>query len=377
MRTSAQVTKDFLYRGKVVMVGNIIRDRKDVIEELKRAGLVSTELKMELVHYTPGRELPEITRIDLPKINIGVPAWGEYYVDLACKYTIPSILASLAHSDFRDVNFIIHTDRKAPFLDLLSDYRVSVQFMNLIQMHAIPKQSAKLPDLYWKAFKQAHKDILSATKMGQIAVLLNSDVVVSCETFKYVEDQFIAGKRVVASTGIRTEIQKDIPPIGATAEQLFKWIWRTPHHITKECIWGSGESQHPTILFFPDGIGNVAFHCFHLTPMFIRKDREPTFSGTIDDDLMGRYLSEEIAYPHAGECAFAELSPNWKTHPHGIKLSVEQVMDFWGRRMMRPHYLRNFSQRLDVIGHTKMNHPAAQEIVDKLYSVWSKNAGDV
>lgn len=368
----AQVIKDFLHRGTVVLVGRIIDDREDRIKELERAGFVSRKFRMELISHIVGRSLPAITAQTLPRLNIGVPAWGKYYIDLACSYTIPAVLASLDISDFTDIKFIIHTDNKQPFLDLLSSYgRCTVDFMNLKPMEKIPSRSAKLPNNYWDAFKQAHKDIIKITRTGDIAVLLNSDVVCSLETFRYVQQEFINGKRVVASVGIRTAIETDHPPIGVSADQLFKWIWKTPHHITKECIWDTGRSQHPTILYFDDQIGNVSMHCFHLTPMFIRMDRDLSFKGTIDDDLIGKYLSEEISYPHRGECAFAELSPNWKTHPFGIKLSVDEVLGFWGKRMMRPHYLRNFSQRLDVVGHARVNHPQAQEIIDRLYSIWS------
>jgi hypothetical protein len=372
MKVRAQVTKDFLHRGTVVLVGRIIDDDEYRIAELERAGFVSRKLRMELVSHILGRSVPEITKDTLPRINIGVPAWGKYYIDLACSYTIPSIISSLDISDFTDIKFIIHTDNKQPFLDLLSSYRrCTVDFMNLKQMEKIPPRSAKLPNHYWEAFKQAHKDVIRATRTGDIAILWNSDVVCSLETFRYVQQQFIDGKRVVASVGIRTAIETDHPPIGASAYDLFQWIWKTPHHITKECIWRTGASEHPTILYFDDTAGNVSMHCFHLTPMFIRMDRDLSFKGTIDDDLIGRYLSEEIAYPHRGECAFAELSPNWKTHPYGQKLSVDGVLDFWGKRMMRPHYLRNFSQRLDILGHMNANHLAAQQIIDKLYSIWS------
>ena len=108
--------------------------------------------------------------------------------------------------------------------------------------------------------------------------------------------------------------------------------------------------------------------CFHLTPMFIRRDRELLFKGTIDDDLIGRYGDHEIAYPHAGEVAFAELSPAWKTHPFGPPLNVGDVLDFWARRMMRRHYLRNFRQRLTVLGNPEKNHGPVERIIHGLAS---------
>ena len=373
IKIKAQVTRQFLHRGRVVLEGKIIEDYEHEIRALEKNNLVSRDLRMELVSHIPGREIRSLDINNLPKINIGIPAWGEYYVDLACRYTIPSILYSLNNANFSNINFIIHTDNEAPFRDIIGNNDISINFMKLLPMGPIPSSKGlpRLPDNYWVAFKQAHIDILQATRYGEIAVLWNSDIVCSLETFKYIQDQFIMDKRVIASVGVRSDIDSASPPLGVRSAELFDWIWQHPHHISQECIWNGGRSHHPTILFFDDEQGNRDIHCFHLTPMFIRKDRDLIFKGTIDDDVLGRYLSEEIAYPHNGEIAFAELSPRWKKHPYGENLSVEEVLNFWGRRMMRPHYLRNFSQRLNSIGHSKKNHPKAQEIIDSLYRIWS------
>lgn len=304
-----------------------------------------------------------------PSLHIAVPAWGEYYVDLACRYTVPAIRASLAESAFKQAELLVHTDDQAAFREAAGV--LPIRFLPLPRLPAAPRdlRLERLPAEYWVAFKQAHKDALAATPTGGISVLLNSDVVVSRECFAYVYEQIVErGHKVVASVGIRAEIESDGgPPIGADAETLFRWIWAHPHPITKECIWGAGRSQHPTILYFPGDDGAVSMHCFHLTPMFIRKDRPLGFKGTIDDDLLAAYRDDEVAYPHVGDVAFAELSPTWKTHPHGMRrMTVNEVAEFWSKRMMRGHYLRNFRQRLAVLGAPRQNHPAVDRIIASL-----------
>mgnify|MGYP003508298985 FL=1 len=287
-------------------------------------------------------------------VVIAVPAWTPAYVDLAVKYTIPAALASLAKSPFRDVTFLMHTDDPARMAEAVgTSAKVDVRQIN-------PHGDG---DHTWRLFKQAHKDALAMTPIGGVACLLNSDIVVSKETFAIVADE-LEHKKVVVSVGIRTAIDHASPPIGVSADELARWIWANPHHITKECIWGSGTSHHPTILFFEDETG-VTMRAWHLTPMFIRKDRELTFYGTIDDDLLGNYSDHEIRYLHDGEAIFAELSPDWKTHPFGTPLTVQGVLRF-GQERFRPAHVRNFQQRMRVLGTPGPDHPAVVEILSMI-----------
>lgn len=286
-------------------------------------------------------------------IIIAVPAWTPPYVDLAVKYTIPAALASLAKSPFRDVTFLMHTDDPARMAEAVgTSAKVDVRQIN-------PHGDG---DHAWRLFKQAHKDALAMTPIGGVACLLNSDIVVSKETFAIVADE-LEHKKVVVSVGIRTAIDHASPPIGVSAGELFEWIWANPHHITRECIWGKGKTHHPTILFFESDEG-VAMHCFHLTPMFIRKDRDLHFLGTIDDDLLASYKDDDIHFMTDGAAAFAELSPDWKTHPVQWPLSVDGVLNF-GERRFSPAHLRNFSQRMRVLGNPTKNHPAVDDILER------------
>jgi SAM-dependent methyltransferase len=299
----------------------------------------------------------------VPPLFIACPAWGKYYVDLACRFTIPAVIASLTESPFEDVTFLIHTDDQETFRKAIGDYKI--KFMPLLARSPIGEKPARLPDDHWVAFKRAHKDALEATPPGGIAVLLNSDIVVSRECFAVVAKAFNDPKiKTVVSVGIRTAIDHAEPPIGVSAEELARWIWKNQHHITRECNWKHGRSQHPTILFFEDEQG-VTMRGFHLTPMFVRRSRDAVkFKGTIDDDLLMNFRDHEIKFLKDGEVIFAELSPDWKTHPFGNPLSVQHVVDFWKRRgTMRPHYVRNFKQSMRVLGNPMQSHPAVDQII--------------
>ncbi len=218
----------------------------------------------------------------------------------------------------------------------------------------------------WACFMQAHREAIEATPTGGVVVLLNSDIVVSKETFTSVNRIFAnPAVKVSISVGIRTLIDGNVPPVGADAETLAKWIWEHQHPITKDCVWGRGHSRHPTILFFEHD-GGVSMHCFHQTPMFIRKDRHILFKGTIDDDLLERYQAHELYYMCNREAIFAELSPAWKKHAtSSTPLNVEDILEF-GKRKFRKSHVRNFMQRFTLLGSPSSNHPAADQIIGML-----------
>jgi hypothetical protein len=287
------------------------------------------------------------------EIYIAVPAWSPPYVELAVRYTIPATLAALTawRPDCR-AHFLVHTDQPAPFGAAL--YRHDVEF----------REPAFGPgrDGHWVAFKKAHREAIAWAPQGSLLALLNSDIVVSTETFRAVDAALQGGKKVGISVGIRTLIDRNVPPVGADAETLSRYIWSHRHSITEECVWGSGHTHHPTILFFNHDGGGVSMHCFHLTPMFIVKDRELSFGGTIDDDLLEGYGSDQIVFFKDREFAVAELSRGDKTHPARLPLNVPDVVDF-GRRRFRPSHLRNFRQRYVVLGQPSQNHPAADAII--------------
>lgn len=290
-----------------------------------------------------------------PPLVISIPAWGAHYVEMATKYTIPAALASLAISPFTDVTFLIHTDNRNAF-------QIPAPYKSIVK--GVPGHPAT-HDGNWFAFKQAHRETLVTTPLGGISTLLNSDIVVSVETFTEIA-RILETKMVAVSVGIRTAIDHSPAPVGATAQQLSEWIWGNLHHISKECIWGKGRSRHPTVVYFEDE-GGVVMHGFHLTPMFIKRDgRVLGFKGTIDDDLLYSFLWDEIHFMTDRKCAFAELSPDHKKHPFGeTLLNVDGIAGFGRRKFSRAH-IRNFQQSFRVLGSGPVDNSAVGEIVERL-----------
>ena len=290
----------------------------------------------------PGRE-----------VYIALPAWSPFYVELAVRYTIPATLASLSawHPDCR-AHFLIHTDMPERFVGPLRAHEVTFR----------DPEFGPGRDGYWVAFKQAHRDAIAWAPVGSLLALLNADIVVSIETFGAVDMALQGDRKVGVSVGIRTLIDGNVPPLGADAETLARYIWSHRQSITEECIWGFGHTHHPTILFFNHADGGVSMHCFHLTPMFIVKDRALSFLGTIDDDLLESYGEDQIVYFKDREFAVCELSAGHKAHPTRGPLNVADVVEF-GRKRLRSSHVRNFRQRYRVLGEPSENHPAADAIL--------------
>lgn len=288
---------------------------------------------------------------------ISIPAWSVNYVDLAVRFTLPAALVSLRAANWDGpVTFLICTDRPQSFGQVLQGRQVEFSAPRFMPGDREPQ---------WDAFKRAHRDAVARTPDGAALALLNSDIVVSLETFAVVSRIFADSAKAVVSVGIRTLIDGVAAPIGADAEQLSRWIWSHRHSITDECIWGSGRTRHPTILFFPHADGAVSMHGFHLTPMFIVKDRRSLqFVGTIDDDMLENYVPGDLFFAENREFAVAELSPLNKHHPFREPLTVEGVLQFWRHRASpRPSHLRNFARRFRVLGNPRANHPAADAIL--------------
>jgi hypothetical protein len=308
-------------------------------------------------------DLPANVTRDQFRWSIAIPSWRPEYVDLTVKYVIPSVLASLGAAGIGPdrVTFNVWTDDRERIGALLSGWNVEYPQVSLPNYHG---KKDPLPKEYWAAFMQAHADAMNIAKPGEIIVLLNADIVVSRETFDVVGKALEPhDKRVAISVGIRTVADNNDPPIGADAETLTQYIWSHRHPITNMFLWGKGDSGSPSVLFFEDG-DDVTMHCFHLTPMFIKKDRDFKFRGTIDDDVLQNYQDGEVAFLNDRQCCFCEMSYAYKDHHHG-KLDFNSVLT-WARRRTSPAHKRNFRQRFKVLGNPTKNHPVAQQIIDAL-----------
>ena len=329
---------------------------------------------------------------DRPRFFIAIPAWGKDYVATAVRFTVPGILASL-HAARRAATFLIYTDRPADFAGLLEvAAEHSVVYINTIALptyHHPPKNPH--PREYWAAFMAAHLDALRRVPRDAIACMWNADIVPSVECFGAVERIFgDPRKKLIAMLGIRTLLDGNSCPIGVNAPVLNRWSWDHLHPISRDHIFGIGASVSAPVLIFassapraggesfrrPDGIipedpppsesrdPDVSMHSLHLTPMFIRIDRVLAPKGTIDDDLMERYVDDEIAYLNDGSVAFAELSFAWKKHGSGALLSVDSFTAGGKRKISKPH-LRNLAVPFRFLGNSTKNQ-AIDEILRRV-----------
>lgn len=283
---------------------------------------------------------------------IAIPAWGDSYIDLATRFTIPASIAALKEAGC-GARFLIHTDRQTRFIKATAGFTT--------EYRQVPRGLGKRKD--WDRFIACHKEAIEATPAGSILALLNADIVVSRETYGFVQSTLASGdKKVIGSFGIRADVDRGDPPIGVDRDTLGKWIWANRHPITSELIWGKGRSGLPTQLYFDDGQGNVTTHGFYMVPMFILKDeRRVSFDNTIDDDLFKNYRDDEVHYMTKGEAIFAELSRNAKRHTVKAPLSIPGMIAF-GRGRVLKSQMRNFRQPIRVTGKEPGPNPVIEQI---------------
>jgi hypothetical protein len=294
-------------------------------------------------------------------VYIAVPAWREQYVSIALRYTVPAIMASIKAWDATArVTFLVHTDNRTAFRAQVQPHRI--EFMDIIRGPGTEQESE------WRAFEFAHKQAIERAPKGALLVLLNADLVVSIETMRIAESVLQGRKKIGMAVGIRTVLDGNNPPVGADVATLSGYIWAHRHPIIEQLVWGRGLSPHPTMLFFPHENGGViSMHCFHLAPMFIVKDRELRFGGTIDDDLLENYEEHEIAFFENGEFAIAELSPLSKNFGTKEPLTIERIVRFAMQEPgIRKSHWRNFRHRFAILGSPKTNHPDADAIIKRL-----------
>lgn len=271
----------------------------------------------------------------IPIFHICIPAWGARYVQLAQRYTVPAVLKALDAADFDlRCRFHVFTDMPGYLRPLLADEDVDWQPM--------PKGGG------FAGLTKAHRATMDAAGQGSIVLLLNADIVVSCEAIVNAVALLRGRVKVLASTGIRSVVRSEPPPVGVDASALFAWAWRNRHPFMEDSVWGRGRTRLPTTIFF-EKEGSVVCRCFHLHPFFVVKDRDLAFQGTIDDDLMARFKPEEIKVLGDREIGFAELSPADRAFPSGpAVLSVAEVVRF-GCNFL-PEHVRNFSHGIRICG---------------------------
>ena len=268
---------------------------------------------------------------------IGVPAWGDHYVNMAKTVALPSILAALKQSPL-PAKLVIHTDRYTAFADLLDEPRVQVGFL--------PADPTK----NWEQYPLTHHELTRMAARGDYVSPLCADAAVSAEFFKAQEAFFEAGKKVVVSEGTRT-LSDAPPPIGVEGKELTEWALSHMHPFNRENFWETGRSTCHSVLYFCDGQSLVK-HCFHMGPMgFVKDDRNYRLDSSTDGTFMDSFTPEEIQIAQPWELSICECSPNTREVPVQPQPFTKDEVVVWARTCTTAIHRLLFRQPIILAGY--------------------------
>lgn len=219
------------------------------------------------------------------------------------------------------IEFAIQTDQPERFEDALGAYEVTY--------YPAPTTGDK-----YQRFGDAHREAANAARRGQYIMFLTADVMLSREVFLACERRFIEGKKAIACCSTRT-YSEEPPEAGMPAPELLDWTMENMHETIVGAFWG-GNARPPSTKYFRNG-EHITLRCFHMHPLAVVKDRELTFSGTLDHDLLDRFATSEIhVVTQRDELALAEMSPKHiKWTPAATPLGVSDIA-YWARRVTTP-----------------------------------------
>jgi hypothetical protein len=152
---------------------------------------------------------------------------------------------------------------------------------------------------------------------GERIVLTNADILYSREAFSAAEQRIQQGKKLIVITGTRSRsaLLFHPYPVGLDSPALLDWALERMHPITRDCFWGTGRTNTPSIVLFRNG-GNVCARSFHMNPLAVVKDRDLDWNNTNDVGLPELFHADEIhVVTDRNEAAMAELSPDSRTIP--------------------------------------------------------------
>lgn len=278
------------------------------------------------------------------RMIIVVPAWGSYVktflgpVLRSHKEAIALMTRELAGTV--EVRYVVVTDQQAPIAKALEGFDLT-----LAPIVAPPQNRL------FNMLCEGHARGIDVARKGDRIVFLNADIMVSRETFLAVERRFRKGKKAVVCGGTRTVLGPlTWAPGPLPARALAKWAFEHPHAITKNFMWGSGTTTHPSVVYFQNG-PNVVLRGFHIHPLAVIKDRELTFHGSVDLNLIDAYKREEIhVVTDVDELSIAEISIKGKGHYQSERvLDVSQIVS-WAMRGASPMHWWNFRHRIMIAG---------------------------
>ena len=278
------------------------------------------------------------------RMVITVPAWGDY-VRTFLGPVIRSHRAGIEHMQRElrgtiEVHYVVMTDQPAAVARALSDFPLTLR-----PIKTPPREQI------FKVLCDGHAVGVEVAREGDRIVFLNADIMVSVEAFLAVEKRFRKGKKAVVCGGTRTQLgtfTRAAPPLAA--RRLARWAIQHPHRITKNFVWGSGTTTHPSIVYFREG-ENVVLRGFHIHPLAVVKDRQLPFVGSVDLNIVDAYKFGEIhVVTDVDELAIAEISEKGKGHYQSDRvLDVQQVVS-WAMRGATPMHWWNFRHRIIIAG---------------------------
>lgn len=274
---------------------------------------------------------------------VALPIWGRDFVDKLTKYTLPAIKLALERLPPEDhIRFLVHTDLADELRPHFAPYQVD--------LYPLPSSETNAHI----QLGEVNRHSLRMTNVGEVIAFINADMVPSLEVFAASRQRLAEGKKLIMCMGTRVlaDTADASKAVGLPARALLQWAWDHRHAWTTGCIWGSGNSRAPTVLYFRLNDG-VVLHAFHLHPLVLLKEESSlTFHGvTIDRDLLDQFSYDKIhVVTDADELAFAELSPQSKDMgilPHTI--NREYVASF-AKNVATAAHRWLFGHRIEIIG---------------------------
>lgn len=271
---------------------------------------------------------------------IGLPAWGDRYLDALLRYTIPSILA--CDRPQTPLRIIVHTDQPEPVSQALRGID-----------HVIRPVLYVDGKISYSSMSAAHQEVMGMAAPGDFVTLMCADVIFSKECFVAAERRFAEGYKAVACTGTRTvgPLFGNPPPLGMSAAELLHWAVVHFHPIMTQCTWPHGRTQVPSQLYFETDDGVVA-RVFTPCLFAVVNDRNLHFTGTIDRDLLECFERSEIhVVTTRDELAVVEVSPMHKSFGFTKDPMTPQTIARWSHEVgLRPLNYWFFDHCIEMTG---------------------------
>ncbi len=230
---------------------------------------------------------------------IALPVWGEHYIDIFERATLPALREALVRLD-KPVVVIVHTDQA----DRVSRMLDGIVF----EVHPVPG-----PDNAFESLSNAHRFVLQQAQIGERVCLLTADLVISRDMLVNCESHFQKGKKLVCCMGMRV-CDDEMPPDTKSGHALLSWGWDHRHPMTMECTWPDGKSYDVWRMYFEKG-SEVACRLAlpHPIALVKKNNAEIRFNPTIDVNVAFNFSpSDTHLITEPSEGAMIELSPRDK-----------------------------------------------------------------